>query len=155
MRRNGTKILLMAWVGLVLVAGSGCATCGTRAGAPRLNLADVELKRSDIVVMERVQGESTETSFLLGLVKLVDGNKVEVLGFPFFKDETARLPGARGWMPWCNLVESRAYYKALAAAPEADAIIERSVTTKRFVVPVFFACKTLTLEGKAIKLKPD
>jgi hypothetical protein len=152
---------MQSWTGPALVAvailTAGCAGPGrpTRWGATRLNLADVELTRADVVVLQPVVGQSNEQKFLLGLVTIVDGHKVEVLGFPFFKDQTARLQGMRGYLPCGTKLESRAYYKALAAAPEADAIVERSVSTERFVLPVLYSCKTLTYQGKAVKLKPE
>ncbi len=153
MKRGGMMVTGLA----LLLATTGCVATGrsTRWGAPRLNLADVELTRADLVVLQPVAGKSNEQGFLLGLIKVIDGNKVEVLGFPFFKDQTARLPGMRGYFPCGSKLESRAYYKALAAAPAADAIVERSVTLERFVLPVLYSCKTLTYQGKAVQLKAE
>lgn len=148
------KTTVLALAGAVVAAlASGCA--GPGYGAPKLSLAKVELKRADVVVLQPVEGKSNEQGYLLGLIKVIDGNKLEVLGFPFFKDQTARLEGTRGYFPCASRLESRAYYKALATAPDADAVIERSVTTEHFAVPVLYSCKTLTFQGKAVKIKPD
>jgi len=157
MKVGVARSTIISLAAAVCLSVTGCATpwCkGTRslAGGP---CSDLDLKRSDFVVLNQVHGETTETSILLGIVKIIDGNKVEILGARFFKDQTARLPGIAGCIPCYWRSESRAYYKALAAAPDADGIIERSVTWEKSGVPLLFYTKKTDFQGKAIKLKPD
>jgi hypothetical protein len=136
-----------------LLWGSGCACPGKIHG--RLLPSDVALKREDVVALKPVAGDSTETAILVGVIRIIDGSKVQVLGIKFFNDQTARLPGWRGCFPCGHAGEGRAYYKALAAAPEADGIIERSVTWEQSGFPLLFWTKKTTFQGKAVKLKPD
>jgi hypothetical protein len=50
-------------------------------------------------------------------------------------------------------VSARAYYNALAKAPEADALIERSSTSRTHGCPFLYRMKEITCRGKAIRLK--
>ncbi len=57
--------------------------------------------------------------------------------------------------PWFPNTASRAYYKALEAHPEADAVFCKDYEREEVGIPWLFHTETVTYKGKAIKLKAD
>ncbi|MHC4472167.1 MAG: hypothetical protein ACYTDY_09300 [Planctomycetota bacterium] len=125
---------------------------------------DTKLDRSDIVVLGRVEGESTVTSILGGLFATIDGNKQRIFGIKFFKDKYTSMKPEGNLMtnPLGILdfiapvsVDERAYYKALEAHPDADAVFAKSMSNEESGFWPFFTTQTVRFQGKAIKIKED
>ena len=81
------------------------------------------------VVLDAVEGVSDTTSIFFGLIKIIEGNKIRLLWFfPFYEEKYSfivqRPLGLRK-------TGKRAYYNALEKAPDADVILEKSVTVER------------------------
>ena len=50
----------------------------------------------------------------------------------------------------------RAYYNALEKAPDADVILQKSVTVERkSIIPLLYGTTKVIYKGKSIKLKAD
>jgi hypothetical protein len=49
----------------------------------------------------------------------------------------------------------RAYYKALGAVPEADAVFYKSMDREHDGIPFIWTSETVTFRGKALRLKSD
>jgi hypothetical protein len=150
----GRAVKASAWLGLICVALTGCAT-GTYKPVVRfgqLNL-ETQVPRQDLVILEAVEGTSREDAYAFGLVRIIDQTNWQVLGIKFFEDHCASPAGAM--VPCCFIepVSARAYYKALEKAPQADALIERSSTSSTRGFPFLYRMKEVTYRGKAIQLK--
>jgi hypothetical protein len=52
-------------------------------------------------------------------------------------------------------VEERAYYKALAATPDADAVIPKAFTKQSSGFPLLYSEQEATFTGKALKYKSE
>ena len=116
---------------------------------------NTEFLRDDIVVLDRVKGSSTTNYILLGIVQIVDGNKVRLFGIPFFNEKYASSTTSTDSNYWDNPNAHRAYYKALEASPEADAIFYKIMDYEFSGFPPIWWSETATYSGKAIKLKTD
>jgi hypothetical protein len=140
-------LLILSMVSLLMTTGCGLAV--KRAPHMWFGKLDIEtkLEREDVVIMGPVEGTSTMSNFL-GIIQIVDGDKLQILGIPFFKDKLTY------WEPK-NKVLNRAYYKALAATPDADAIFSKSYDIEEEGIPFILGTKSITVKGKAIKLKSD
>ncbi len=102
-------------------------------------------------------------SYVLGLVKIIDGDKLILLGMKTFEDQYAFLqdPG----LPILQVLtlglsggptaEDRAYYKALAATPDADVVIPKAYVKQISGIPLLASMKEVTFTGKAVKIKAD
>jgi hypothetical protein len=116
-----------------------------------------EIPRDAIEVLDTVEGTSTTDSILCGLIEFVDGDKLRLLGFSFFEEHYSYL----GYYPGTNVflanpsTADRAYYNALCAAPEADAVFYKSMDREHSGIPLLLTSETITFRGKAIKLKTD
>jgi len=136
--------------------------------APHIGFAALELRaelsRSDIVILNEVEGTSTLTSILFGLIQVIDGTKVKFLGialgftdkYTFHSVASTPSPDWAGGLPFLGPGPAdRAYYKALEKAPDADAVFYKSMDNEVFTFPILFSTKSVTWRGKAIKIKPD
>lgn len=100
-------------------------------------------------MLDTVVGTSTTDSILFGLIQVVDGNKLRLVGIPFYEEQysfSTEYPG---------LTAARAYYKALSATPDADAVFYKNMDCKNSGIPLLLSRETVTFRGKAIKLKTD
>ena len=89
MTRTNTVLLLAI---AVLVSMPFVGGCSSRTTVPHMEFGSfnmrAELTRED-VVLERVEGTSTTTSILGGLIQVVDGDKLKLLWIiPFFKEKS-------------------------------------------------------------------
>lgn len=131
----------------ILILG-GCASVMKGAPNAPTHIDVGAMQRSDYVVIDRAEGMSEEVSILFGLIKIIDSNKLKLFYIPFFEEK---------YSPYGRFIgpEARAYYKALAAQPDADGIIPRAWAIEERGIPFLFTKKTVTFTGKAIKLKTD
>ena len=154
MTRMNVILFLMMGVLVFMPFAGGCGGNAQKT-APRMGFGSVDvqtqLSRGDIVVLERVEGTSTTKSILFGAVQVVDGDNVKVLGVPFFKDRYTCLRTD----PCLVTTADRAYYKALEATPQADAVFYKSVDREGSGIPLLWETETVTFSGKAITLKTD
>lgn len=136
----------------MLLTANGCA--GSARSTPTLNFGVINmqsnLSRQDIIVMDRVDGTSESTIMLGGLIEMIDGDKLVVLGIPFFKDRFAVYEDKVAPSPY-----TRAYYAALQKTPEADAVLQKSVVSEVSGFPLIYGTQSVTISGKAIKLKAN
>ena len=149
--RNKVSIFVLAAVfSVILLQGCG----GDSKTIPRMGFGSfdirAEISRNDIEVLDQVEGTSTSKTYL-GVVEVVDGDKMKVLGIPFFKEQYTPygIPGLG------ISVEDRAHYKALEASPDADVVFFKSMDKECEGIPIIWGTKTVTLKGKAIRLKAD
>jgi hypothetical protein len=150
----GRIVKASGWAALVCLLVTGCAT-GTYKPVVRfgqLNL-ETQVPRQDLVILDAVEGTSREDAYAFGIVRIIDQSNWQVLGIKFFEDHCASPAGPM--LPCCLIdpVSGRAYYKALQKAPEADAVIERSSTSRTRGFPFLYRMKEVTYRGKAIRLK--
>ena len=169
------KLLYHGLIVIVAVLLSGGCASVQRATPQAYSQVSVNLKDNDYTVLNTIKGVSTTTSYAGGIVKVVDGEKVRVLGIKFFKDQycyfspkTHYTPGevALTFYLWPVMVpvmiyrhsasaEDRAYYKVLEASPDADAIINPSLVAQRSGFLLFRSEEEVTVTAKAIKYKAD
>jgi len=146
-------IWILLGVSLCVVLFTGCS--GVLKTAPIINVtANPQLDRNEYVILDRVEGESTTTSILFGLIKFIDGTKLQFLGLKFYEDEYAFQNPRISLMARVG-TDERAYYKALAKAPDADLIFQRSLTYQKSGIPLLYTTEKATFTGKAIKIKTD
>ena len=158
--RLNTLVTLLCVLGVVFVLG-GCA--GVQKAVPHLGFGrldmQVSMSRGDIEVLETAEGSSSTESYLGGIVKIIDGEHLQVLGIKFFEDRYTRiLPGdplqvLQTGGGFLDKTLGRAYYRALTAHPEADAVFLKSIDFATWGIPLIYTRKTVTVRGKAIKLK--
>jgi len=137
---------------------TGCA--GVQRGAPAtIPLLNVNLQRSDYEVLGPVEGASKRTSIAFGLVQIVEDDKLIVCGIKSFEDQyafrqadTGLINVLFGWMLGVS-ADDRAYYKALAATPDADAVVPKSWTKTVTGIPCIYTMEDVKFTGKAIKIK--
>ena len=133
-----------------MVLISGCA--GVRRGTPQASaVINANLNASDLEVLDKTEGKSTKVSVLLGLFQVIDGDKYRILGIKFFEDQYAYedKPSLLGRVS----IEDRAYYKALAATPDADCVARKAFVTTRSGIPLLYMIEEVTFQGKALKYK--
>jgi hypothetical protein len=145
-----TSIVLIALTFLLVGCGSAQKMV-PHMGFGALTI-ETQIGRDDIVVLDRVEGSSTLTSILFGTVQIIDGDKVQLLGIKFFKDKYTYWDQSQGLFAQCV---NRAYYKALEAAPDADAVFHKSLDHEDGGAPLLWETKAVTVKGKAVKLKSD
>jgi hypothetical protein len=150
----GQGLKWSGWLALSCALLAGCATGNykpvVRFG--QLNL-ETQVPRQDLVILDTVEGTSREDAYVLGIVRIIDRTKWQVLGIKFFEDHCACPYGPSVPCFFVEPVSARAYYNALAKAPEADALIERSSTSRTRGCPFLYRMKEITYRGKAIRLK--
>jgi hypothetical protein len=159
------KLLLLAVVAALLSFNTGCTTSSKASPMLDYNSGvtfEGGIERQDYVVLDRVVGSSMSQKYLLGLVEVVEPDvaaeggeqKIVVFGIPFFHEK--KVPVSKGFFGLgADNVANRAYYKALAAQPEADVILHRSIETKTSGIPFLWEDRTVTYVGKAIRLKSN
>lgn len=137
---------LLTVVALLGLCGCASQRMGPHMGFGNLNI-EVQLDRNDVVILGAIEGESKTVSILLGLIQIIDDDKLRVLGIRFFKDKYV----------WgvVNATASRAYYKALEAHPEADAVFQKSWEREERGIRLFFFEESVLFRGKAVSLKSD
>ena len=148
-KRLGVVVLLVG----VLPVLPGCNAAQKmipHMGFGGLNI-EADIARSDIVVLDRVEGSSTRSEYLFGAIQIVDGDKLILFGIKFFKDKFVLTPRAAGYL----LTGERAYYKALEAHPDADAVFAKAWEWEQAGIPLLFYNETVTFKGKAVRLKAD
>jgi hypothetical protein len=159
MKTKATTVLCWGRGASLLVAATLLAGCaGVTTSKPHVKFGqfdfETQFNRSDIVVLNAVEGTSKEAGYVLGLVRVIDDTKWQVLGIKFFEDRFACPPGP--CLPcFCVGPQQRAYYDALSKAPDADAVLDRGSSTKVRGFPFLFKITEVTYRGKAVKLKTD
>ncbi len=139
---------------------SGCASV-QRATPAAPGLVNINLEKGDYTMLASVKGSSTVSSYVFGIVQVIDGSKVSVLGFKNFEDQYSfqqqdnSFLGALFVIFRTVSVEDRAYYKALAATPDADAVIPKAFTKQSSGFPLLFVEEEATFTGKALKYKSE
>ena len=164
--------LLMLTVSMLV---DGCANVQrmTPMAPGRVN---IKLADNDYTLLASVKGASTLKSYPLGIVQVIDDSKIRVLGIKFFEDKyslmkpSKKLDGidvvvmvyfwpyviykAYTYSSASVSAEDRAYYKILAATPDADGVIENAFVRQKSGIPFIYTEEEITLTGKAIKYKP-
>ena len=130
--------------------------CAAQRNAPHMGFGgfgiEAQIQRDDIVVLDRVEGSSSLTTVLFPLLQIIDGDKLQILGIKFFKDKYVwKEEGILTLATAAN----RAYYKALEAHPDADAVFHKSWEREESGIPFLFHNENVTVRGKAIRLKAD
>jgi len=118
---------------------------------------NIRMSRDAFEVFDTVEGTSTTDSFLLGLIQVVDGDKLRLLGIPFFREQYTYFgsyPGTNVFLMFYSTGD-RAYYKALSATPGADAVFYKSMDREYSSIPFLWSSETVTFRGKTIKLRTD
>ena len=151
------KLNLVGISFLLVVFACALTGCGSaQKMTPHLGFGDLRVEtqigRGDIVVLDRVEGSSTLTSILFGCIQIIDGDKLQLLGFKFFKDKYTYFKDTGGHFASCA---DRAYYKALEAAPEADCVFQKSMDYEDAGIPLLWSTQAVTFKGKAVKVKTD
>lgn len=162
---------------LAMLLSGGCASV-MRTSPQAPSRVNIKLKNSDYTVMGTVKGVSTTTSYVGGIVKVVDGEKVRVLGIKFFCDQYSYLrpqeplstkelvlsiyflPIGAPWLAYrayqhTPSAEDRAYCKMLTKIPEADALVNPSWRIQRSGFPLIQSEEEVTVTAKAIKYRSD
>jgi len=141
-----------------LAAGvSGCASV-QRATPAAPGVVNINLEKGDYTMLSSVKGSSTIKSYVGGMVQIVDGTKVRVLWvFKDFEDQYSFQSPPSGLLDLFKPVTAadRAYYKALAATPDADAVIPKAFIRQNSGVPFFAEEEEVTFIGKALKYKSE
>ena len=81
-----TKLMIagLAGVSLLLVA-SGCSSI-TRGTPVAGTVIQANMNSGDCQVLGSTEGKATVDSYVLGLVQVIDGDKVQVLGLKFYEE---------------------------------------------------------------------
>ncbi len=152
---------VLSLVGIVATATlvTGCASVSKTS--PHMGISSLEintqLDRSDIIVLDAVEGTSSVRSILGPVLRIVDGDKIQLLGIRFFEDKSATVPGVKGLID-INLgvsAENRAYYDALASMPDADFVFVKSSSEEISGIPYLFETRRVIFRGKGVKIKAD
>ena len=145
----------------VVAMASGCASV-QRATPAAPGLVNINLEKGDYTMLASVKGSSTVSSYVCGIVQVIDGSKVSILGFKNFEDQYSFQQKEPSMLDVLTFgifrtvsVEDRAYYKALAATPDADAIIPKAFTKQSSGFPILFVEEEATFTGKALKYKSE
>jgi hypothetical protein len=155
------KLIMTLAVGVAVAALTNGCTTATRGTAASLPVINANMDKNDYEVGPPTEGTSKVTSVLLGLVKVFDGNKVKVLGIPFYEVQRAS-PGlfdvtitgfVRDWVNGSMEAKDRAYFKALETTPDADTIVPKAYVTSYTGIPILFTSTEVTFQGKSLKYK--
>ena len=159
MRLPISSLSLVALAAIV----SGCASV-QRYTPESKSQVQLNMARNEYTVLGTVKGSSTEDSYVLGIVRVIDGDKYNILGFKTFEDQYAFTSADAGIfqdIPVLSFlfagpsVNDRAYFKALAATPDADAVTVKSYDYTRSGFAPFYSKRVVTFTGKAVKYKAD
>jgi hypothetical protein len=112
------------------------------------------LEREDYVILNAVEGVSDTTSIFFDMIQIIEGDKIRLLWFfPFYEEKYSFIVQRPLGLV---MTGERAYYNALEKAPEADVILEKSVTVERkTIIPLLYGTERVTYKGRSIKLKAD
>ena len=113
------------------------------------------MKRSDYQVMEPMVGVSTTESYFGGLIKVVDRDKLQVMGMRFYDEQWAQNNRQVKNRFFSNSTSDRAYYNAISASPSADTVLEKGYVHQRSGIPFLAEREMVTFTGKSIRLKSD
>ena len=156
--RKGNLAFVLVIVSMCLLVG--CS--GTLRSTPHMGFDGIGIKgnwdRDDFIVLDKVEGSSNKRSYFFGLVQIIDDENLKLFWIPFYEVIEAYQPFVPGeFRPFClfNETAKRAYYKALEASPDADAVLYKALTTKKSGFPFIYTKQNSTFVGKAIKLKTD
>jgi len=154
-------VRVLCAVGIIGVL-TGCAGLVKQAPQLQMQMDVAAMDRNDYVILDRVNGESTKTSIAFGAIQIIDGSKMIICGMRLFADQYARSPHEMTYIEdfltkalELPTSQDRAYYKALAATPDADVIIPKTYDYEKSGIPVLFTHEKVNFKGKAIKLKTD
>ena len=150
------KIYLVLLIFVISIGSIGCSY--VFKVSPRMGYNGIEwqpfMEREDYVILDAVEGVSDTTSIFFGLIKIIEGNKIRLLWFFPFYEEKYSFKVQRPW--GLGKTGKRAYYNALKKAPDADVILEKSVTVERkTIIPLLYRTERVTYKGRPIKLKAD
>lgn len=140
----------------VAVLMSGCASV-QRATPAAPGQVNINLEKGDYTMLGSVKGTSTVVSYFFGAVQIIDGDKVRILGIRSFEDQYSFRSQPNGLLDLFKpvSVEDRAYYKALAATPDADAVIPKAFIKQSSGFPFICEEEEATFTGKALKYKSE
>jgi len=113
----------------------------------------LNMARNEYTVLGTVKGTSTLDSYVFGIVQVIDGDKYSILGIGPFEDQLAFSSPGEGWV--ASTIIDRAYFKALAASPDADAVMPKSCEQTYTGTPFISSTRVVTFTGKAVKYKAD
>ena len=151
------KTYLALLIFVISIGSFGCS-CVFK-GSPHMGYKGIKCQppmiNENYVVLDAVEGVSDTTSIFFGLIKIIEGNKIRLLWFfPFYEEKysyTVQRP-----LRLLGKTAKRAYYNALEKVPDADFILEKSVTVERkTIIPLLYRTKKVTYKGRPIKLKAD
>jgi hypothetical protein len=131
---------------LMLAAGCTGITRGTPHAGTYIN---ANMDKNDFEVGATTSGTSTKESYLLGLFPVIDGDKYQILYIKLFEDQYAFQEKESFFVD----IKDRAYYKALAATPDADAVAMKAWTRTSSGIPLLYNKQEATFQGKALKFK--
>lgn len=147
-----STVSVCAWA-LAMVLAGGCASV-QRSTPTAPGLVNINLEKGDFTMLGTVKGTSTVKSYFLGFVQVIDGDKTKILCFKSFEDQYSIQPGGFGFLAPVSVAD-RAYYKALAATPDADAVIPKAFVKQTSGFPLFWFEESVTFSGKALKYKSE
>lgn len=148
-KMNATVCFLAA---AALLAG-GCASV-QRSTPVAPGQVNINLEKGDYTMLGTVKGTSTVKSFFFGVVQVIDGDKTKILCFKSFEDQYSIQPGGLGFLSPVSVAD-RAYYKALAATPDADTVIPKAFVKQSSGIPFLYQEVEVTFSGKALKYKSE
>jgi len=135
---------------------SGC-TSSSQLQKDQMTFRDVSIEaqftRDDVIVMDQVEGTSSTTNILGGIVQIVDNKNLRLLGIPFYKEKYTYW-GKPGFLGYVTTLD-RAYYKMLEQNPYADTIFIPSYMKEESGFPLILGTETVTVKGRAAKMKAD
>lgn len=147
-------MVFLGAIGAAFLTVAGCSAAQRTMQHMRFGGLNIEtdFERDDVVVLDRVDGTSKTFTCLLGLIRVIDDEKLQLLGIKFFKDKYTYFKGS--WLTGAQTAD-RAYYKALESQDEADAIFMKSWDYEEEGIPLIWHTESVTVKGKAVKVKPD
>lgn len=157
---------LLALVGALGLLATGCNTA-KRSAPNAVPVVNMNLNRADYEIMGDVEETSEVTSYL-NIVHVIDNDpeKMIIFGIRTFEDQyedvqpTGVVDAAVMWVGELfsggSPVE-RANYTALTAAEAkgADVVVPKRVQSTLRGFKPFYAVRTATVKGKALRLKED
>jgi len=134
-----SKLLLIAAAAAMV---ANCKTMGRTANEVGVdNLRFERLKRSEYKIIGNVKG-TAETKVILGLIRI---------GYEKQGSYVMENPEA----PTLSGSDKAAIYEALAATPDADAVILPRFERETFAIPFLYRADKVTVNAKAISLLTD
>lgn len=144
------QLLYLVGVAVLL---TGCTSVFKRYPFSMINsnVSLEPLKRDQYVILGDVEGRS-EGGYLFGIIPIpfaVGGTKV-------VSGSLSEGIQAKMQAPGLGKIEQQALYNALESQPDADGIIAvRVIKGQRVNLPFIYKQETVTIKGKAIKIKKD